>query len=41
MLTTREDEKFGIITMQQHYDKIAQEEQDLFTTMWVLVSFVD
>lgn len=31
MLTTRDDEKFGTITMQQHYDKIAQEGQDPFT----------
>jgi len=31
MLTTKDDEKFGTITMQQHYDKIAQEGQDPFT----------
>jgi len=31
MLTTNEDEKFGTITMQEHYDKIAAQGQDPFT----------
>ena len=31
MLTTKEEEKFGTITMQQHYDKLAKEGQDPFT----------
>lgn len=31
MLTTDPDEKYGTITMQDHYDKIAAEGQDKFT----------
>ena len=36
MLTTEPDEKFGTITLQQHYDKIAVEgqEYDPYTTMF-------
>jgi divinyl chlorophyllide a 8-vinyl-reductase len=35
MLTTAPDEKFGTITLQEHYDKIAVEgqEYDPYTTM--------
>ena len=31
MLTTDPSEKYGTITMQEHYDKIAAEGQDKFT----------
>ncbi len=33
MLTTKPEEKFGKITMQEHYNKIASEGQDPFTPM--------
>ena len=36
MLTTKPDEKFGKITLQEHYDRIAVEgqEYDPYTTMF-------
>lgn len=33
MLTTRTEEKFGTITVQKHYDKIAANGQDPFTPL--------
>jgi divinyl chlorophyllide a 8-vinyl-reductase len=35
MLTTDPNEKYGKITMQDHYNKIAAEGQDEFTPMYV------
>ena len=36
MLTTKSEEKFGTITLQEHYDRIATEgqEYDPYTTMF-------
>jgi divinyl chlorophyllide a 8-vinyl-reductase len=36
MLTTRPDEKYGKITVQDHYNTIAAQGQDPFTPMYVL-----
>ena len=40
MLTTDPEEKFGTMTLQQHYNKIAVEgqEYDPYTTMYVVIS---
>ena len=35
MLTTDEEEKFGSISMMDHFQKIAREGQDPFTPMYV------